>query len=183
MRLKLILMVLAATAVACSEQSQKPQVADLESKLQALTTTVESLQRKLDDLQLEVDMEGWTKVAYMQPGDGGYSAVNYDLGTLIVKIEDVKPYANGTKLALRLGNLSSARVNGLKATVEWGPVDERGTPRNEKQKKKQITVSQPLPPGGWAIANDVVLEGTPPGELGFVRLRGLGHEGISLRNP
>jgi hypothetical protein len=118
-------------------------------------------------------------VAYLTPGSGGYSPVRADIGVLTVDITDIKPYANGSKATLSFGNPLSASINGLKATIEYGKVDEKGAPKNADAKKKAVAFSQSLRAGAWTKV-DIVLEGLPPEELGFVRVRDVTHTGISL---
>jgi hypothetical protein len=124
---------------------------------------------------------GWDRVVVLKPGDQGYSTVRYDLGVMTARLEDIKPYANGSKVSIMLGNPSAARINGLKARVEWGAVDKDGFPRNDTGKARQVSFPETLSPGTWTKV-EVVLDGFPPAELGFVRLREVGHGGIGLRN-
>jgi hypothetical protein len=78
---------------------------------------------------------------------------------------------------LQFGNLTSARIDGLKAKLDWGKIDANGAPENDKAKTREVTFSTALPPGAWTVTQ-VVLEGVPPTELGFVRLKEVGHRGI-----
>ena len=57
--------------------------------------------------------------AYLTPGAEGYSVVRADLGALTVKIDNVEPYANGSRITLQIGNLTSATINGAKAKMDW----------------------------------------------------------------
>ena len=96
-----------------------------------------------------------------------------------MQLTDVQPYANGSKVALKFGNPLFSEVNGLKATVEWGQTDEKGNANNETAKSKDVVFSESLRPGAWSSAS-LVLEGLPPSQLGFVRLRNVTHTGIKL---
>jgi hypothetical protein len=67
-----------------------------------------------------------------------------------------------------------------KTTLEWGKVDEKGLPENDKAKSRDVTFNEALPAGAWTIS-DLILDGIPPSELGFVRLKQVTHRGIGLR--
>ena len=152
------------------------QFADLKSKAEALATRVESLEqaRNLDDF-----MKGMDAIAYLTPGSAGYSVIRTDLGPMTVSLENVQAYANGSRITLQFGNLTSATVNGARVKVEWGSVDAKGSPNNESARSRDVTFTQALRSGRWTNA-PIVLEGVPPTELGFVRIKQFGHSGIVL---
>ncbi|WP_140637448.1 DUF3251 domain-containing protein [Methylibium rhizosphaerae] len=163
--------------VGCTDESR---VKALEERLAALEAANKALATEVQNLEFRLEIAGWDRIAYMKPGDSGYSAIRYDLGVVTVKISDIKPYANGSKIWLQFGNLASARVDGLKATIEWGSVDDKGNAQNDRAKSREVAFSEPLAAGAWTTT-ELVLEGIPPAELGFVRLRDVGHRGIGLR--
>ncbi|SHF23174.1 Protein of unknown function [Thermomonas hydrothermalis] len=151
----------------------------MKEELRAVKDQLSKLQEKQqqDDLNnLVKDLDG---IAYLQPGDSGYSVVRYDLGTLTIQIADIAPYANGSKVALKLGNPLYSTVEGLKAKIEWGRVDENGFPDNESVKSKEVTLNESLRPGAWTTV-PIFLDGIPPTDLGFVRIRDVSHTGIRL---
>jgi hypothetical protein len=157
----------------------KRRLSKAESDLAALQQQVSAFKGKQewDDLMKDLD-----KVAYLKPGDEGYSTVGFDLGVLTVQLTDVKPYANGTKVTLKFGNTLSSSIDGLKATIEWGKVRDNGVADNSSAKSKEMTFSQTLPAGAWTSI-PIVLDGIPPAELGFVRISKIHHTGIRLAAP
>ena len=157
--------------------TQDGRVEPLEARVAALEKQIEQLQYRV---RLQSDIKDWDKVAYLTPGSDGYSAVKMDLGYLTVNLANIAAYANGSKVSLTFGNLTSATIDGLKATIEWGSVDEKGMPKNEEAKSREIKLTESLYSGAWNKA-DVVLEGVPPTALGFVRVRDVTHQGIRLR--
>ncbi|MBY0469304.1 MAG: DUF3251 domain-containing protein [Burkholderiaceae bacterium] len=175
-RLALTLSVVAALA-ACGAGQQDPRVPVLEGK-------VAELEKKIADLEfqasLQSDMKKWENVAYLTPGSSGYNVVRMDLGVLTVSISNIQPYANGSRVSLVFGNLTSAAIDGMKAKIEWGSVDDKGLPNNTEAKSREITPTELLQPGSWNKV-DVILEGVPPSSLGFVRVRDVGHRAIRLR--
>jgi outer membrane murein-binding lipoprotein Lpp len=157
---------------------------DQRSKVTALEVKVTTLETELTNLKQKIEMQemvsDWDKVAYLTPGAEGYSLIKSDLGNLTVSIVNVRPYANGSKITLQFGNLTAATIDGLKTKLEWGPVDKEGRPKNAEAKSRDVIFNEPLISGSWTNS-DVVLEGIPPIDLGFVRLRDVGHRGVKLR--
>lgn len=119
------------------------------------------------------------KIAYLTPGSEGYSTIQFDLGVLTISIGNVVEYANGSKVTLNFGNPLSSTINGLKAKIEYGEVDENGMPQYETAKTKDLTFAESLHSGSWTRVS-VVLDGIPSSKLGFVRVREVSHTGISL---
>ena len=91
----------------------------------------------------------------------------------------MQPYATGSKVSLQFGNLTSARIDGLRAKLEWGRVDDSGAARTTRPSPGKSSSPSRRWPGAWTQA-DLVLAGVPPDELGFVRLKEVDHSGIGL---
>jgi Protein of unknown function (DUF3251) len=183
MRLTIVLsgLVSALLLTACNEDPRVPALEQrLEARLAELEAANKALTEQVETLKFQVDILEWDQMAFLKPGDAGYSAVKYDLGVVTVKLADVKPYANGSKISLQFGNLTSARIDGLRAKLEWGKVNDKGVPQNDKAKSRDVTFNEALAAGSWTVT-ELVLEGIPPTELGFVRLKNVGHRGIGLR--
>jgi hypothetical protein len=163
--------------------AQESRLKAAEAKLDKTQGDVAALRAEITDLKKKREFDDlvklWDKVAYLTPGAEGYSAVRFDLGVLTVQLADVKPYANGSKVTLRFGNTLSSSITGLKATVEWGKVDDKGAPDNDNAKSKDMTFVETLKGGAWTPIS-VVLDGIPPAQLGFVRVSNVSHTGIQL---
>lgn len=155
------------------------RVSDLEGQVEKLEKSNESLSNTLLEMTIENAIKN-PRSAYLTPGEDGYSLVNADLGTISVKIANIVSYANGSRVTLSIGNLTSATINGLKATMNWGPVDDRGLPVPGSEKTRDITLKESLQPGAWSMSS-VVLEGVPPEAFGFLRVKDVSHTGIALR--
>jgi len=175
-----ILVGLLVAAPGCADRSQvvllEKKIADMEAHVEELKATVERLESQKSFDEFLRNME---EVAYLTPGAEGYSTIQTDIGRMTVSLENVQPYANGTRVTVGFGNLTSATVNGAKAKVEWGSVDDKGVPNNDSAKSRQVSFSQSLRAGAWTNVQ-VVLEGVPPTELGFVRIKEVMHTGVSL---
>jgi TolA-binding protein len=175
-----LLVVGLALSTGCTDQAH---VEALERQIAVANSRVDSLRDAVVRLEVDASVEKTLrrieKVAYLTPGSDGYSAIQSDIGRLTVSLDNIQPYANGARVTLRFGNLTSATINGAKAEVEWGSVDDKGSPINEAAKTREVSFTQSLKAGAWTTVQ-VVLEGVPPTELGFVRIRELTHTGISL---
>ena len=161
------------TLFGCNNDGQNKT---LEAKITALEQANKDIKSQVDMLSFQIEAENWERIAFMKPGDAGYSALRFDLGVITVRLANVKPYANGSKITLNFGNLTSARVDGLKAKLDWGKVNDKGVAQNDTAKSREVTFVESLMPGSWTNS-DLVLEGIPPTELGFVRLREVGRSG------
>jgi hypothetical protein len=155
-----------------------------DKRVSALESKVAGLEKQIEELKFQVELQStmgnWDQVAYLTPGSSGYGVVKMDLGHLTVSLANILPYANGSKISLVFGNLTSATIDGLKAKIEWGSVDQKGMPKNAEAKSRDISLTESLFPGAWN-KTEVVLEGVPPTALGFVRIRDVGHNGVRLR--
>lgn len=152
------------------------QVNELQDKLDKLEKHVEENQNKYALDQLLAGLDG---IAYLTPGSDGYSVVSFDLGKLTVSLNDIQPYANGSKVILRFGNPLATTINGLNMTVDWGQVNQKGDVIDDTTKSKSVTLNESLYPARWTTVS-LVLDGITPSQLGFVRLKELHHSGISL---
>lgn len=166
----------------CSGRDQ--EVSALQEQVATLQKDVKTLQSELEGLRTFVHvvrrLDGMEKVAYLTPGAEGYVVVSSDVGKLTVSIANVVPYANGSKVTLQIGNLTAATIDGLKAKIEWGPVDQSGAPDEGTTRSREVSFKEKLASGSWTNT-DVILERVPPAELGFIRLVDVGHRGVVLR--
>lgn len=167
-------MLLASLLLGCSQDSRVPQ---LEARIAGLEKQLEDIETRL---RVQAEIGDWDSIAYLTPGSDGYSVIKMDLGHLTVNLANIAPYANGSKVSLVFGNLTSATIDGLKAKIEWGAVDDKGMPNNKDAKSREVKLVESLSPGAWN-KTDVVLEGVAPTSLGFVRVREVGHQSIRLR--
>lgn len=124
--------------------------------------------------------ESSKKIAYLTPGDSGYAAIQFDLGVLTVGLTDIKTYANGSKITLKIGNTLSADIDGLTGSFEWGKLDADSLPDEANSKYKDVTFNETLRAGSWNTVT-VILEGVPPAEFGYLKLNNFSHSGIKLK--
>jgi len=164
----------------CTDQNEfnalDARVKAIESQSASLEEKIKTLQRKTELNELFQNLDA---TAYLQPSDQGYALIRSDLGIMTIKLTDVRPYANGSRVTLQFGNISGAAINGLKAKIEWGKVNKNGLPEIGSEKSREITFEKKLRASAWTNV-PLVLDGIPPAQLGYVRVTEVGHRGIEL---
>jgi hypothetical protein len=182
MRALVSLMILGFVA-GCADRQNTAKMTAFEKLLAEHTATITELKSEIESIKIQRNTDEFMRdideVAYLTPGSDGYATITMDLGRVTVQLENIEPYASGSRVRLRFGNLTSAGINGAKAKIEWGSVDEKGSPKNEEARSREVTFTESLRAGSWTIV-PIVLDAVPPTALGFVRLRDVTHTGISL---
>ena len=174
------LLIFVVISVGCSNLSQNDallrKIDEVQNQLIEIDTEVTKL--KLDQMMEDTVKEA-NEIAFLRPGTDGYSIVHFDLGVLTVSFEDVSAFANGSKVTIIFGNPLSATIRGLNAEIEYGKINEDGSPDNENMKRKSVSFVESMSSGSWTNVS-TVLEGIPPTELGFIRIKNISHKGIRL---
>lgn len=159
-------------------------VKTLREELETLKTKNAELDKELSSLRAQQRLSKFRDdaavAAFLTPGSDGYDVIRTDLGSMTVSLKNIQAYANGSRITLQFGNLTSATINGAKATLEWGRVDKEGIPENDSVRSREVSFAASLQAGGWTGV-PVVLDAVPSTELGFVRVFDVKHTGISLR--
>jgi outer membrane murein-binding lipoprotein Lpp len=163
-------------AVGCAADQKRSSNHDTE--ITELTTKLDSLQKEIESLKADVALRDHSS-AYLTPGSDGYSILDTDVGRMTISMKDVQPYADGSKVTLQFGNLTSATVDGVKATVEWGSNEKGFLDYMSSLRFREVAFTQSLRSGAWTSI-PIVLEGIPPTQLGFVRVTKIAHTGVSL---
>jgi cell division protein FtsB len=161
-------------------QQQKAEITQLKNSLAKLQAEVKKLQTEQANLVVDSWFRKAGSVAYLTPGDSGYSVVNSNIGKLTIQMSNIQPYANGSKITLKFGNPLAADIEGIKVKLQWGSVDEKGLPIKGSEKSQEFSFVQTLSSGAWTSI-PVVLAGIEPSKLGYVRVEDVSHTGISLR--
>jgi len=183
--------VLAVATAGCQDAGDVPRLrTEIEEMRTAQDAKIDSLYKQLEAaetrhsqtseqvLLLMMAAEN-AKQALLTPGDDGFYPVVSDIGLLTVALKDVKPYASGSKITLKIGNPHSATVTSITYVVEWGKATADGLIETSSSKTKEFNSIQPLKAGSWST-NEIVLDGIPPSDLGYVRVSHFQTSGISL---
>lgn len=180
----LVLILIASCADNGKTSAQQDQLNKLTAKLTLAEQEISQLREQVSELRKKMYIAQFDasskKITQLTPGQSGYSRLEFDLGVLTVSLDDIKPYATGSKVTLSFGNTLSSTISGLNGTIEWGALGSDGTPTTETIKSKQVKFSENISAGAWTKVN-VVLEGVPPTEFGYLLLRDFAHSGILLK--
>jgi len=179
----------------CETQRTQSELAEVRRNVTELTSQVESLQKEVQELRtnlaIQESMQDQYKSVTFDPAAGkGFSRLDTPVGSFAVSIEDVKPYADGVRVRLHVGNLTTATVNGGTFKVKWGPrmpslKDKDGATHylqwHKNLKEKEISFTEKLRSGTWNIVN-LTLPGIPPQQFGYLELT-MDTKEISLLQP
>ena len=148
-----------------------------EDEFRRLAARVDTLER---DANFQKFMRNSDEMASLKPDEKTWQQVKTSIGYVVVSLDNVSEYANGSEIVLQFGNPLSATISQLSATVEWGRVDEKGNPVGEAQ-TKDVTFTDVLPAASWHKFK-VTLASIPPKELGYVNVKNVQFRSSSLRN-
>lgn len=164
----------------CDAPKEKPA---FDPRVDAVVKRIEVLEKTVAEASQQDEwqkvLRGMEGVAYLTPGSQGFAAIKSNLGILTISMENVVAYANGSRITLSVGNPTAASLEGMKAKIEWGKVDNADIAINASVKSKDVQFVESFRPGSWT-KTDVILEGIPPADLGFVRVRDIELSSIKL---
>ena len=98
------------------------QVADLQKQVDQLKTV-----RQPDELNaikwrissLENSRDQYNFARFDPSEDRAYQRVDTVLGPVLVVLDDVQPFADGSRIKLRVGNIAAAQIGSIKMGVKW----------------------------------------------------------------
>jgi hypothetical protein len=192
-------MVATALLLVCGACSDRQGHAPPDDQLaQAITKgDFDILKSELRSLQGEVWRHNYAataaghETAEFDPADHGYRMLYSNVGRFAVVLDAVGPQADGVRVRLKFGNLTTASINGGSVHVEWGtrPPDlsknstpPKGDPSGDwlnSMKKLDVKFTEHLLPGRWTNV-EVTLPGTAPNQFGYMELSKLETDRISL---
>jgi hypothetical protein len=147
-----------------------------ESAIQSLETRLNKLESKVITLELEKDRYSSTT---LDPSDRGFGRIDSSLGSFAVTLGEVAAHADGVRVKLQVGNLTTGTVSGGKLKVKWGsrmpkPGGEDWTSKYDSWTKsllqKEVSFTEELRPGRWNTVS-LVLPGLPPEKFGYLEVR------------
>jgi len=178
------------------------EVRDLGDKVLKLSMNSSSSDYLQTSVNLLFEQVEQDKRAIFDPtASEGYQRLNTSVGSLVVSIQDVKPYGDGVKVRVEIGNPTTAQVTRGTFKVKWGsrgPIlpewsasDSEGSSRRYGEwkkastewkktlKEREVEFTEKLLPGTWSNV-DLKLPGTPPDQFGYLELQLLTQQ-IGLR--
>jgi hypothetical protein len=140
--------------------------------------------------------EKWRQSVELDPSEKGYSRLDSSTGSFLISIGGVKPYADGCKVTVDIGNLTTATYKGFTMHARWGqryhPTENKGaasgiagpwekfqagqdpwTKWHASLKQKDMSFTDALSPATWNRV-ELVLPSTKPEDLGYLELSNMG---------
>lgn len=176
----MVILFLGALTTACDTSGR---MATSEKVIQTQSKTIEALEIRINDLENRLVQLEWLKDPYnkvtLDPSDQGYGRLDTSVGTFVVSMRQVSAHADGVRVRLHIGNLTTARVSGGKFNVRWGTRMPNSGEKDWKKQfaawqksilSKEISFMEELRPGTWNNVN-LILPGVPPEKFGYLELQ------------
>lgn len=151
---------------------QTKAINQLETARSKLTSELVKLQGDVVGLQLESAITGDTaQTAILSVTEKGYSIAEMPVGSLLISVKDVTPYANGVKVKLNIGNPTSATFPGLKLQVAWANAAPSAKSYDASTyQKKEISIPSDIKPGMWNT-EEIVLAPAKPDQVDYLSIK------------
>lgn len=180
MKAKLITL-LAFTLVGCSQQRGmtdaelvgiRGDISYLKREAEMLSEFRQETRSRLSAIENSSTEGTW---AIFDPAGGkGYQYIATNVSPILMSFVDSSSIGDGTKIRLRIGNVSSATYTGVRLTIRYNtrvPQEPSSVPAwNEATKEVVRDEVTELPAGSWA-ETEVSLPGIKPDSLGHVAVQ------------
>lgn len=168
-------LLIAAIAVllgACNARATTEEISALKLDLAATKAVVASLETRLLQQQQSSQLPR-RKPALLDPGSEGYSSMDTTIGPLLLVVESVKPMADGSQIALKVGNPHAVSLMGIDLTVTYGSRYEEGNYADwlSGLSSKEVSLPDPIYSGSWNNLK-INLPKKKPDELGHIEISG-----------
>ena len=177
-KIKMIILLTIIVLIGCVDYERNNAI---EAKMQELETKMQELETNIKSLEFGV--HEFERSILLTVGSKDYLTLRYDLGYLTVLIDNIEPYANGSKAKIGFGNISNAKLNDISFTIDWGRLMGSeyimDIPYHKTMKTKEVKLSKSFESGSWNYEN-IILEEFPFDSLGFIRIKNLKSSGIGL---
>lgn len=152
-------------------EALRTQLSSLEEQVSAQAIVIGTQAEQLAELDGRRQGSAATYASLDPAGSGGYAKVDTSVAPLLVSFVGTLPNADGTKLELVVGNLTSARFSGGSITVAYAkraPENADDVAQwNNSIKRTTHTFITPLLAGTWNKMA-IPLPGIKPDELGHL---------------
>lgn len=169
----------------CSEsRSQKleQEITNIQQRMSVFEQKNDFLERNNIRLEAKVDaheiLEHGFKTALLDPSSKGYQRIDTASGFFLISLKDIRPYLNGYKLILHIGNPSSATYSGFTLKTKWGrKFDSTQTQSDpsafdnwEKSlQQKEAPFTEEIKPASWNKI-EFIISPAKSEELGYLEL-------------
>jgi len=170
-------------AITACDSGTSSRVTEAEKTIQTQAVRIEALENRVNELDDKVLLLDFSKDQFrsvtLDPSDQGFGRLDSSVGTFAVSIQQVSAHADGVRVRLHVGNLTTAAVNGGTFKAKWGSrspkTGEKGWAKSfaawqKSLVEKDISFTDELRPGTWNNVS-LVLPGLPPEKFGYLELQ------------
>lgn len=161
------------------ELAQK--IEELRATIDVYKTTTDYLRDKV--FELEKRQNRYTTAIFDPRADQAYQRVDTVVGPVLVVLEDIQPFADGSRATLRIGNVTAATLSSCKLQLRWrakAPSEAEALDAwvEKGEASKESSLTNQFAPGSWTRTR-VTLPGVTPQDMDYVEV-GIGLNEISL---
>lgn len=163
--------------------TSQAQVDKLEMEVESLKKQLESQQAEITEVSRRRFMDILARDQYQSAtfdpaANEIYSRVDTTVGPFLMTVHAVSPNADGVKVILNLGNITTARYSGGKLHVKWATREPDQKMENYSSaytkwigsiQEREITFTESLIPGRWNKVT-VVLPGVQANKFGYLNV-------------
>jgi Protein of unknown function (DUF3251) len=179
----LIVFFLGFTLIACSKKETHEVVSSTVGMNGNSTSQMELLEQRIKALESINEFNNLLnniidKSVFIKVGEKEFQPIRTRVGFITVSIKNIEPFASGSKVHLDFGNPTSAGLK-IKFKIDYGSLGKDGLVKKDTEKTKDVSVVDLLKAGSWN-KTEVILEGLPNSELGYIRIHDLDSPEIML---
>lgn len=190
---RILTVLLASGCIASATFFAIPSYSQQRDKALTLEQRVEELEAKVLRQGLYIEMLFQTieeeKTTALDITGETYSSVANERGTFFFIVDDIRPFLDGHKVSIRVGNATSVPFSSFTLNVTYGPKQSKKEfqladaaaiqKMQERIRKTSVRSGDALVPTRFAKA-EVTLPKTKPEDIGFLRV-GIQPEGVLFR--
>ena len=151
----------------------------MSDKLDLANEQIAQLRGNPADLEFQMGLvSSRYKSTVLDPGEREFSRLDTSVGSFARPIQDVAAHADGVRVRLHVGNLTTATVNGGTFQAKWGPrrpspqaqdFSRKYTEWSKSLRDKRIDFLEDLKSGAWNNVT-LTLPGLSPAQFGHLEL-------------
>ncbi len=159
-----------------SSDQQGKAISELQNEIRSLKDEVLNLQSKI--FALELGQNTYDAIALDPASPKGYKRIDTSSGIFLISLEEVKPYLDGYKVILDLGNTSSVIYSGFTLKAKWGRRYDYSVTQPDQLEydkwikslqKKEVSFTNELKPASWNKV-ELILSPVKPEEFDYLEI-------------
>lgn len=170
--LSIVLIILMAGCSQNNADTQK-EIASLKADVYLLKSSIEELKSE-SIVTTEMTKQLSHTGAIFNPTDTTFRTISTKYGILLISIENIQPYANGSKITVSIGNPLSMQFSNCKFKAAWSSIDGGDTLR------KSVDRVGDLISGRWN-PDTLILDGVTPDKLKSIAIGDVTCNTVNLR--